>query len=555
MASPKLAIAELLPKWTKRAATDLGGRDPLGLSRVAQMLADGLLPGIITQTDRARYYALYSWILWHLEQEGESEHWDAFVTGFQRREATIALSTLIQDPKSSPVGKRAAEKHLRQAHDRGEANTSFQVLPATTLGGFGQYYGGCLHQLGLTYRSDDGIDRVAPGMGERLARAVNDTVVVTPYVKNRLFTKRTVDLKLLNRSAERLSVDAIADPDAALERSLLTDLFFGFGESAPIQTSARRASLARILWTLKASEEAGFAVSRKSIDDQLLYAPTYFGVLIDSKGRPKKVEFPKQLDWCANEWRQYCLHQFLTQAIEGLLDGLLRLLANHPAGLTVDDIARSLTGFEFQAYLRQVTGDKCDRPSTLMKVFGIATPPDEEFCVRQRNRFGWAHKLSERICERDAARPGQIAARSCLTLASLYSKWRGITSDAAYRDLRSRSGQEVAAHSVLHQLDRWCDRTLAWTDVARLFVIDIARHHDRVMYEKGRLESCWIHQQDGRLVRDQDYQPYYRASRHNQAVQVLADLGLARFVKVGNEPCVRLSAQGKSILSRALRED
>lgn len=28
------------------------------------------------------HHALYSWILWHLEQEGESEHWDAFVTGF-----------------------------------------------------------------------------------------------------------------------------------------------------------------------------------------------------------------------------------------------------------------------------------------------------------------------------------------------------------------------------------------------------------------------------------------------------------------------------------------
>src|SRR5215471_15423743 len=132
MASPKLAIADLLPRWTKRAATDLGGRDPLGLSRVAQMLADSLLPGIITQTDRARYYALYSWILWHIEHEDEVTSWDAFVGGFQRREASIALSTLIADPKSSPVGKRAAEKQLRQAEEGGEANTSFRVLPATT---------------------------------------------------------------------------------------------------------------------------------------------------------------------------------------------------------------------------------------------------------------------------------------------------------------------------------------------------------------------------------------------------------------------------------------
>ena len=48
------------------------------------MLADGLLPGIITQTDRACYYALDSWILWHLDRENEAASWDAFVSGFQK---------------------------------------------------------------------------------------------------------------------------------------------------------------------------------------------------------------------------------------------------------------------------------------------------------------------------------------------------------------------------------------------------------------------------------------------------------------------------------------
>jgi hypothetical protein len=522
------------------------------------MLADGLLPGIITQTDRARYYALYSWILWHLDREGETGDWDAFVTGFQRREAAIAISTLIGDPKSSPVGKRAAEKQLRQAEERGTANTSFRVLPATVLGGFGQYYGGCLHQLGLTYRSEDGIDRVAQGFGEQLATAVHQTVSGAPYVKNRLFTERSVDLKALKRSADRLSTDAIALPDAAQERALLIDLFFGFRELESTQAAARRASLARILWILKACEDAGFVVSRKrgeGFDDQLLYAPTYFGVLLDAKGRTKRIQFPKPLSWCAQEWRQYCLHQFLTQAIEGMLDALLRLLSTHPSGLSLDDVARSLTGLEFQTYLRQATGATCEGPSALFRVFGIGTVPDEAFCIDQQNVFGWASKLGERVCERDAARPGQLAARSCLTLAALYSKWRGIAHDSAYRDLRGRCGPELSAHSVLPQLDRWCDRALTWTDFLKHFVAEIAHHHDRVMYEKGRLESCWMHQQDGRLVRDQDYQPYYRSSRHDQAVEIRADLGLVRLITSGSETSLRLKSQGKKVLSQALRED
>ena len=85
--------------------TNPGGRDPLGLSRVGQRLTDLLLPGIITQTDRARYYAIYCWILWHIQREEKPESWPIFASAFQRREAAVALSTMIVDENASPVGK------------------------------------------------------------------------------------------------------------------------------------------------------------------------------------------------------------------------------------------------------------------------------------------------------------------------------------------------------------------------------------------------------------------------------------------------------------------
>jgi hypothetical protein len=112
MAAHRVAAVDALPKWTKRAATDLSGRDPLGLSRVAQMLADGLLPGIITQTDRARYYALYCWILWHIEREDRPDGWQTFVASFQRRGAAIALATTFADGANhalSDAGCRGAD--------------------------------------------------------------------------------------------------------------------------------------------------------------------------------------------------------------------------------------------------------------------------------------------------------------------------------------------------------------------------------------------------------------------------------------------------------------
>src|SRR5690348_8934036 len=67
-AMPATTTTARVPKWTKHVVTELGGRDPLGLSRVSFMITDYLLKGIITTTSRARYYSFYTWALWHVEK-------------------------------------------------------------------------------------------------------------------------------------------------------------------------------------------------------------------------------------------------------------------------------------------------------------------------------------------------------------------------------------------------------------------------------------------------------------------------------------------------------
>ena len=82
---------DLIPKWTKRVVTETTGRDPLGLSRVSFIITDYILTGIITTTDRARYYSFYCWALWHTTQEDELKKYQDFVTGFRRREAVPGI--------------------------------------------------------------------------------------------------------------------------------------------------------------------------------------------------------------------------------------------------------------------------------------------------------------------------------------------------------------------------------------------------------------------------------------------------------------------------------
>src|SRR5450759_4141503 len=135
----------------------MGGRDPVGLSRVAQSITDFLLTGIITQTDRARYYSFYCWALWHIQMEEPPKKFQDFVDAFRRREAAVALATVLNDEATSPVGVTAVRVKINEGRPAGQFNSDFRVLPSNQLGGYGQYYGGSIYNLGLTHSLEDGI--------------------------------------------------------------------------------------------------------------------------------------------------------------------------------------------------------------------------------------------------------------------------------------------------------------------------------------------------------------------------------------------------------------
>jgi hypothetical protein len=175
-------ISDYLPRWTKKVVTEGGGRDPLGLSRVAFMLTDSLLTGIITTTDRARYYSFYTWVLWHIEQEENSTQYGQFVQAFRRREAVMALATLASGPELSPVGVEVVRGQLDRGRQSGEYRCDFKVLPSNNMGGYGQYYGGSLYQLKLTHRDENAIDRVTADFGTELALAFDGSIRATKYI-------------------------------------------------------------------------------------------------------------------------------------------------------------------------------------------------------------------------------------------------------------------------------------------------------------------------------------------------------------------------------------
>jgi hypothetical protein len=137
-------------------------------------------------------------------------------------------------------------------------------------------------------------------------------------------------------------------------------------------------------------------------------------------------------------------------------------------------------------------------------------------------------------------------------LAVLYSKWRSTRNEFS-RHIGTEASSNLWTGTVLGALDHWHNPDLNWKSALdSLMETFVLNQHDRVMYEKGRLESCWVRRLDGKIHKDQDYLPVFRSSRHWNCVRILQDIGLLTF-GANNE--ISITGDGRRELRRILKSD
>lgn len=541
-----MSYSALHPLWTKRVATE-SGRDPLGLSRLGDALKDYLLSGINSNNNRARYYSFYCWALWHIAREEQPANEEVFKTAFRRREAAMAIATKLDAPSSSPIGVKAVGPKLDEGRQRGRFDCGFRVLPASTLGGYGQDYAGSLHRLGLAYRPEGAPhDLVPEGKAEELAMAFHSVVEGTLYITKSRFRERWLEVSELEQTSKFLSLEALAQPFCARERELLTALLFDLGSKRP---TPRSGSLCLLLHAIEEYERHGVLPVAKGLDVYLLYAFYYKSLWLDEECQPYRP--PDQLTLVCDWWGQFCLHQFLTQALEYLLCAILEVITTDPNGLPLAEIIRRLIDKEFRGTLHDILGQSCGRPKHLMTAIGVDAQPTESVSRRLQRELVPTHRYCEaQLLIEEWGGPGRQAAIALALLSTLYGKWRGI--EDATVDTRVYGGA-LCAGPVLISLDRWLDPALSWeialSELVERFII---RQHERVWLEKHNIESRWLDWSDGRIRKEQDYTPLWRSSRHASAVNVMADLGL---IKISQGRELSVTPLGQQILKKALTLD
>jgi hypothetical protein len=550
-----MSSATYLPQWTRRVAMDGSGRDPLGLSRVSDSLTSFLLPNIITTTDRARYYSFYAWAIGDVEEvKSSSKRKVSFEEEFRRREAAFALASKLGIKTELPiVGITKVNEHLGSVDEDDMINTDFRVLPSNPTGGFGQYYAGCLHGLGIITANADGEPTIASDLGKRLGDAFFQSAGKATYLAGEYRSKARVPINALKKSADIFSLDAIAGKTANAERELLIRIFFELDQKPSAETPLnRQATLGMLLHVLKTCNDSGIEVTRNEIDGSTVFWPHYYEGTEDSDSNFLNYAPPPVFHTAHIFWRQFCAHQFFAFAMEELLAALLEPLGHHPEGLRRLPLLDAMVSGEYISALASVTGKKCATPADLMAALGFSAVPDVAASREFSKRINTASKLCEwTLCWSDEDDRSNRLAKAVLLLAVLYGRWRGRSDDKALITIESEAQGEWWMGSTFAWLDQWFDKQFSWQQAVGELVDELSSRHDQVKFQKRKLDASWFELANGHYIKQQDIYPDFRSSRHGNATTILQDLGLIQHC--GKDDPLKITKRGREILEEVIR--
>jgi hypothetical protein len=402
---------------------------------------------------------------------------------------------------------------------------------------------------------EDGIDRVTEGNAVDLATCFHDSVKKTPYIKKLLYLEKTIALKDLELSKQFLTIDALPEPVCHQEREILRKIFFSFDkEKTGERELLRRLSLAQILYVISEYESKGQPARFDDVDWYLVFPVYYYSVLEFEDKSTSPYVCPDKFAVCHSLWKQYSLQQFVTQAIENLLYAVLETVGSESGGMSLDDTISMLLKSDFMSILKDVTGNTCKYPWQLLASFDVDKIPEERDSLKLQKKLSITNEKSEAgILGRDEKSPGSALAIAMLLLSCIYGKWRGIKSDIGCSYVVQHAGHELWMGFVIPYLDSWLKKETTWADTLRYMIESfIINQHDRIMYEKRRLDSCWLSRVEGKLVKEQDYDPKWRSSRHGNAVTILRDLG---FVEIdSDDKKISITKDGRKILQQAMSD-
>ncbi len=344
------------PQWTARFSDDtVTGEDNLGVEGAAQGYQQYLIPGVITTTDRARYYSFYAWVLYRfINAEGSSRLLSDFRGSYYRRHEVAFILGCFSHHKDTGgltglVGGGSNNGKARRLWESGDPISLDFDYFNNKLGGFGQYYRTAMQAMGIVAEAEHPrwvyrLTRRGEALAQAYETAIQDTTYFRALKLQGQLTTLSYDLATEYGMHGCLCAQALAN---GADRPLLLDAFFRFDQHGDEQNShIRRRLTLGVLLDLTA--KSGSAPLRERLRPSL-----YLG---EYDAGQSYSPAPVLADWYTR-WRYVQVRQTYTTALQLLWVVFLNHLRScQDAGLMWD---------EFMDWLVSLIGEEATHPVSM----------------------------------------------------------------------------------------------------------------------------------------------------------------------------------------------
>ena len=554
------------PQWIEKIYSDNSGEDFLGLRLVQGNITDYLLPGIITITPRARYYAFYSWLL----HEYQSQHpaGMSLAKFVKRREQVFALANLFFDLESGygegtsgMIGSRKLTQVVSEIGEKKQIPLTNDDYIGATNGGYGQYIGVMRSLEIIREPEDEGADLELLPKSKALAQAFEKAITGTVYYKKRheFDTAKIIHRDVLTEYGAACYLSGLVDaPD---NQTTLQTLF---GLDAKHMLPDPQLSLPRL---------GNMAPSLGLMLDMLSQAKTQFndndfrrcalyGACRDFKNyNPRPKLKPVLAHWQMFQLREYyvyCLYEVWRYFLDALkTKGPLTFeqFLKHLDGSDISRIKSTLkmknAGTLSQINLRRLV-------TTVLEQSGCTDKDFDAACIAYSTTSQTPLKeevLADIIYDEETSHE-ECMLLAFLVLISIYLRLRGIflTDKVGAWNWAEEGGTRRRSMSLFMQhMDELVQNESSLFDfMGWIFRDYIVAQHTITALEKWR-------QRDVNTFHFSDNNGVYEflrmdgngftASRFPQSYSMLRDLGLIKF---DDENIPRLSKRGKETLNVVL---
>lgn len=527
-------MADVRTDWTEAygASERIRGLDHLSLESTAEGIYDQVTPGFTNLAKRARYYALYCWIL--RDYFGGGYEREEFVPFFRRREHAYALACLSHDHRAGMVGEYGimgsigARRNWYSGDD--PVNLSKSHIKSS-LGGYGLYYRNAMQRAGLIYL-EEGQARLTEfttgrPSGRALAEAFQRTIEGTTYFQ-RYRDDYEVPRSVLKEYGQAACVCGMADSE---DGEVLRQALFQFDPPEP-EATVREMHFSRAK-TLNLIFEAIKNCGDERLDDLSWRRLMFYGTYAD--GREHSV--PEQLIDNARTWRLYQQREYHVYALTSMWVAMLEWLEDRrvaPLEEWIEEFDRTVdlarTGRRFGLELHRGSPSEITVQEMLDSVAGAAGSFDHTLSEDIAKGIGRGASCSESSIHMALAGGVEMDsyefAGSALWLSMvLFARTRGWTEENASSAILARTGgpQHWSVESYFREIEARKGQSVL-EFVAWLYQ-GLVRQHLAVALSKMPLDSFMLLYEDGALhYRAMDW-PQFTADRYETMLIACRDLG------------------------------